>query len=63
MSCACGVPRKADFYIRYVIGRDVPGGTETGYVDAYVCEEHSTETPDLSDGWKVLESTEPKPLR
>ena len=61
MSCACGTPRKCAEYVEAVIGRDVPGGTETGSVHVYLCEDHAGEPItdhfrfDGHDGWDVLE--------
>jgi|GEM_PF-6782262 len=40
MSCRCGIPNRANWFVRAIIGRPVPGGTETDYVDVYVCDGH-----------------------
>lgn len=66
MNCACGVPNKANFYVHVVIGKDVPGGTETDYSDIYVCDVHgkarmtNAEIRELfrfddAAAWKILE--------
>lgn len=62
--CGCGIPNRANVYVALVIGRDVPGGTETSEVDAYSCSAHEPVDaaqilhPDIQrDGWYVIEST------
>lgn len=40
-------PNEADWYYCAVITQDVPGGTETDYVDGYVSGEEPTR-----EGWK-----------
>lgn len=64
MSCTCGIPNRANYYTEVIIGRDIPGGTETTYVDIYTCDEHTDEDDprsmfrfDDADAWDVIEST------
>jgi hypothetical protein len=45
----CGIPCLAEFYVFVVWGKDVPGGTETDYSDAYVCSEHMTADVESGD--------------
>lgn len=67
--CNCGVPNKANTYYFVIIGRgDSQTGTETSYVDIYVCTEHDPGTEhdydvrtllefDGSEDWDILEVT------
>jgi hypothetical protein len=67
--CTCGVPSKANWYVELIIGRIVPGGTETTSTENFYCEDHipgddQTELySDLGDGWTVLEEPIVKYLR
>lgn len=48
----------ANWHINVVIGREVPGGTETEYMDLYVCDQHYATFSPLwmqPAGWVVLE--------
>lgn len=36
----CGIPSRADWYVFIIWSLPVPGGTETGYTDAYMCDDH-----------------------
>lgn len=66
--CTCGIPNKANVHYHLVIGRYIPGGTETSDVDLYVCTTHDNGDdtyvshnmlhPDiLAGGWTILEHT------
>ena len=63
-TCGCGIPRRAAYYVALVVGRAVPGGTETSHVDWYACAEHIDDAhpermlnPDLAaEGWEGLEA-------
>lgn len=60
--CGCGIPNRANVYIELIIGRDVPGGTETSSVDSYSCTEHEPADsaqilhPDIARDWYVIEA-------
>lgn len=64
MSCTCGIPNRANYYLSVVVGRDIDGGTETDSVDIYLCDEHTPNvregsqsvaehTLDGSDAWRI----------
>lgn len=61
-TCGCGIPNHADFHVHVTISRDVPGGTETSYVDIYVCVDHMTDDTrsllrfDDADAWEIVET-------
>jgi hypothetical protein len=59
--CGCNAPSKAAWYVSVILGRVVPGGTETEYLDLYTCDAHySDDVHDLvqpGDGWEVVEAT------
>ncbi|MGD0609335.1 MAG: hypothetical protein ABSA53_37875 [Streptosporangiaceae bacterium] len=59
---ACDQPDQASYHVGAILGRDVPGGTETTEWDRYFCAEHVQARADISqtlrtqsEGWKVLE--------
>lgn len=61
--CTCGTPEEANFYIYLVIGRTVPGRTETDYVDSYRCTSHATTALPIvlrQAGWRVKEASKTK---
>lgn len=59
-SCVCGTPNRANFHVHVILGRDIPGGTETSYTDIYACAKHlrGGVRPllrfDGHEGWKIL---------
>ncbi len=50
-------PHLADWYAHAVIGRNVPGGTETSEIDGYFtgARPRRTDLGPLDDGWRILE--------
>jgi hypothetical protein len=60
-ACSCGIPNRADWHTLVVLGRDVPGGTETTYTNVYSCDQHHTDNPremlrwDGHVEWEILE--------
>lgn len=62
-ACSCGVPNRANHYVALIIGRNLPGGTQTESVDAYFCDDHlpaeleDALNPDIAKEWYVIEST------
>lgn len=52
-------PHLADWYAHAVIGRNVPGGTETSEVDDYFAGARPRRAAlgPLDDGWYILEFT------
>lgn len=62
MSCVCGVPNKAAYYLHVIIGRE----GETDYSDIYLCRRHGGGIEDRDDvratfrfddsgSWEILE--------
>ena len=43
VECRCGAT--ADLYVCMVIGRSLRDGSETDYVDGYVCDSHEVSEP------------------
>jgi hypothetical protein len=60
--CGCNVPSQANYYVHWIIGRNVPGGTETNEIDGYYCASHvdarrkEVRRNTSGDGWRVIES-------
>lgn len=52
-------PHLADWYARAVIGRNIPGGTETSEVDGYFTgrRPRRTDFGPLYGGWRILKFT------
>ncbi len=69
MGCTCGIPNLANTHYCVIIGKgDSRTGTETDYVNIYVCSAHDPGTEDFDDvrtlfafdgpdEWDVLEVT------
>lgn len=60
VTCTCGIPNKANWYVHVVLSKGVGSGTETQEVDIYVCNEHLTiHTRSMvnwdTTGWAILE--------
>lgn len=63
MSCGCGKPREAAECVEMVVGRNVPGGTETEEWVTYLCASHVGDqvySGPLRGGWKVIEEKRTK---
>jgi hypothetical protein len=52
-------PHLADWYAHAVIGRNVPGGTETSYIDEYFAgaRPRRADLGPLHGGWRILKFT------
>jgi hypothetical protein len=66
-TCACDQPDQASYHVSAILGRDVPGRTETTDWDRYFCAEHVPARADISralrsegQGWQVLEYSKTK---
>ena len=66
-TCACDQPDQASCHVGAILGRDVPGSTETTEWDRHLCAEHVQTRADISqtlrtqgEGWKVLEYSKTK---
>jgi hypothetical protein len=75
-TCDCGIPNRANYYVNVILGRDIPGGTETTETYIYVCTGHFVEAGmdervsavntrkllnwDGHEDWDILESTAQK---
>jgi hypothetical protein len=62
--CGCGTPSLAAFHTTLIVGRDIPGGTDTTECDFYTCDVHTYDEEDhaeefvknASPGWYVIET-------
>ena len=56
----CGAPNRANTHYGVLIGRNVDGGTETDWVDVYLCSKHDSGliedalTFDGAENWEIL---------